>query len=378
MCGLALTLHAVRGLDRSYAEAGLVTTAVTIGLGLGAPWRGRAVDRQGLRRAMVLSLLGAGTWFVAPGLGYVGLVVAAFVGGLLAVPAYSVTRQSLAVLVPDPQRRETVFALDAVANELTWIVGPLLAVVLATSVSTTAALLALGAVTVGAGAVLMVVNPPTRSSDDGATTCDDTGGSFAVARLVPMLGLCVALAVIFVGVDVSVLAALNEVGRPGDIGWVVACWSAGSLVGGLCYAGMGRRVSPLLLMAVFVLLIAPSALVPAPGALAVVLFVSGLPCAPALAAVTSRLVELTPEHRRGEVLGWAGSALTVGSGIGAPSVGAVIDHWGPSWGFATSAGIGITVVGLVVAGGWLARRFWPSDGSAGGKPVDQGSALGPG
>ncbi|MCL2424004.1 MAG: MFS transporter, partial [Micrococcales bacterium] len=239
MCGLVLTLHTVRTLGRSYAEAGLVTAAVAVGQGLGAPWRGRAVDNQGLRRAMVVSLVGAGAWVVAPFLEYTGLVVAAFFGGLLLVPAYSVTRQALAVLVSGA-RRETAFTLDAVGNEITWMVGPVVAVVLATGLSSSVALVVVAVVALCSGVALMVANPPTRSAEDEPDPARD-GAAAPTAGVAAMLGLFTAMAVIFVGVDVSILAALNEVGRPGDIGWVVACWSAGSLVGGLAYAGMRRR-----------------------------------------------------------------------------------------------------------------------------------------
>ncbi|MCL2467082.1 MAG: MFS transporter [Micrococcales bacterium] len=373
MCGLVLTLHTVRALGRSYAEAGLVTAALAVGQGLGAPWRGRAVDTQGLRRAMVLSLVGAGAWLVAPFLEFTGLVVAAFVGGVLLVPAYSVTRQSLAVLVRDSQR-ETAFTLDAVGNEVTWMVGPLLAVVLATGLSSAVALVVLAVVSVGSAVALMVVNPPTRSTQGTATPA--AAGSSSAVGVAGMLGLFAAMAVIFVGVDVSILAALNEAGRPGDIGWVVACWSAGSLVGGLAYAGMRRRWSPVVLMTAFVLLITPAALAPVPVWLAVVLFVSGVPCAPTLAAVTTRMTELVPEHRRGEALGWMGTALTVGSTMGAPSVGWVIDHNGASWGFVTSTGIGVTVVGLVVVGTWAANLVRART-SGRGAGLDAGHDTGP-
>ncbi len=358
MCGLVLTLHAVRTLDRGYAEAGLVTAAFTVGLGLGAPWRGRTVDRQGLRRALVPSLVGAGAWLVAPWLGFSTLVAVAFVGGLLLVPAYSVTRQSLAVLVPD-DRRETAFALDAVANELTWMVGPLLAVLLATGVSTDAALVTLGGAALAAGISLMVMNPPTHGARDVEVSVEPVAPVPARHGLVSMLGLCVAMAVLFVGVEVSIVAVLNEVGRPGDVGWVVACWSAGSLVGGLWYASLSRQLSPLLLMLAFVLLLAPVAVAPVPVGLAVALVVSGLPSAPTLAAVMCRLTELAPVHRRGEVMGWSGAAMTVGSALGAPVVGWVIDDHGGRWGFVAAAVIGMVVLGLVVVGpglGALVRR----------------------
>ena len=55
--GIVLTLHVVSTLGRSYGEAGLVSAAFTIALALSAPWRGRLLDRHGLRRTLVPSIV---------------------------------------------------------------------------------------------------------------------------------------------------------------------------------------------------------------------------------------------------------------------------------------------------------------------------------
>src|SRR5262249_6160744 len=53
--GMTLTLHVVTALGRSWAQAGLVTAAFTIGGAVGAPLLGRLIDRRGLRMVMVLT-----------------------------------------------------------------------------------------------------------------------------------------------------------------------------------------------------------------------------------------------------------------------------------------------------------------------------------
>jgi MFS family permease len=65
---------------------------------------------------------------------------------------------------------------------------------------------------------------------------------------------------------------------------------------------------------------------------------------------------MVPEHRRGEIMGWSGTANTVGAALGAPVVGAVIDSAGPGGGFAAAGGVGLvlSVLGLAVLA--LARR----------------------
>ena len=47
--GVLLTLHIVLTLGQGYAAAGAAAAVMTIGIAVGAPWRGRRVDTVGLR-----------------------------------------------------------------------------------------------------------------------------------------------------------------------------------------------------------------------------------------------------------------------------------------------------------------------------------------
>ncbi len=49
---LVFTLYVVDDLDGTYAQAGVVAAATTLGAAIGSPWRGRLIDRLGLRRAV--------------------------------------------------------------------------------------------------------------------------------------------------------------------------------------------------------------------------------------------------------------------------------------------------------------------------------------
>jgi len=352
MVGVVLTLHVVTTLDRGYGQAGVVSGALTVGMAIGSPWRGRLVDRFGLRRAIAPSVLvESAVWIAAPHLGYGPLVGAAFVAGLFLVPVFSVTRQSLSVLVPLARQREA-FALDSVFVELTFMLSPVVGVLLATR-STAVALTVVGSLTVAAGVLLMWANPPTRSAA-GTGDPRDVHPEGAPQRLlgpalVVVLLAAVAAAFVLVGTDVSLVAALNGQGRTADVGWMVALWAGGSVVGGLVHGASRRSPSPLLLVALLALATAPAAFVSSPLALAVAVFVAGLPCAPALASINAALVRVVPEHRRGEVMGWSGTMSTVGNALGAPLCGLAIDRLSPGAGFLTAAAVGggIAVVGLV-------------------------------
>jgi MFS family permease len=351
MVGVVLTLHVVSTLDRGYGQAGIVVGAATVGIALGAPWRGRLVDKLGLRRAIAPSVVvESAVWLAAPHLSYELLIAAVFVGGLFLVPVFSVSRQSLAVLVPIAHQR-AAFALDSVAVELTFMLSPVVGVLLATQVSTTVALTVVGALTVGGGVLLMWANPPTRTAGTSAASQVDLPKErLLTPGLLVLLLAGVAAAFVLVGTDVSLVAALNDAGRSADIGWMIALWAGGSVIGGLVHGASHRSPSPLVLVAVLALAIVPAAFVAGPVWLAIAIVLSGLPCAPALSSINAALMRLAPEHRRGEVMGWSGTMSTVGNALGAPLCGVVIDRASPGAGFLTAAvvGGGIAIAGLVV------------------------------
>lgn len=121
---------------------------------------------------------------------------------------------------------------------------------------------------------------------------------------------------------------------------------------------------PLGLVLALALLTVPAAFAGTPLLLAVAVVLAGVPCAPALSAITAALVRIVPEDRRGEVMGWNGSAMTVGAALGAPPCGALIDRAGAGAGFLAAGAVGGVVAGsgLVVlrTGRVRARRGSPA------------------
>jgi MFS family permease len=373
MTGVVLTLHVVGPLGLGYAKAGLVAAAMTVGVAIGSPWRGRRVDRLGLRRALLPSVLvESAVWLIAPRLGYEALLGAAVVAGVFLVPVFSVVRQSLAVLVP-PEQQRTAYALDSVGTEMTFMLAPTLGVLVATQVSTTAALTLVGASTVAAGLLLMWFDPPTRSAD-GAPAPETAGRRprLLTPGLLVVLAAASAAALILNGTDVGIVAALEGWDHESAVGWMIALWCVGSVVGGLVYGAQKRELHPLALVALLGAATLPAALAQTQVQLAVAVVVAGLPCAAALSAINASLVRMVPEHRRGEIMGWSGTANTVGAALGAPLVGAVIDGTGPWGGFAAAGGAGLVlaVAGLVVLA-LVRRRGAARRAAGGGAPADE-------
>ena len=350
--GVVLTLHVVLTLGRGYAAAGLVATFVTVGMAVGSPWRGRAVDRLGLRRALAPSIVAeAVVWGVAPFVSYEVLLGVAFVGGLLGLPIFTVTRQSLSVLVSAEQRR-TAYSLDSMGVELSFMAGPALGVVVATQISSTVAMLGVGALMVTAGIALFVFDPPTRSPEqepEQQLEQEPSRAGHAGVRswfspgLAAVLAASAAGTIVLAGTDVGVVAVLRSHDAIGLTGIVFAAWGLASMLGALVFGALRRPVSPFALLAVLGLLTVPVGLAGGPWWLALAILPAGALCAPLITATAEEVARRVPERVRGEAMGWHGSSLTVGTALGAPLAGYAIDRFGAWAGFAAVGGVGLVL-----------------------------------
>lgn len=345
---VVLVLHVVSHLGRSYGAAGLLDGIATVALAVSGPWRGRRLDRVGLRRTVAPSLFVlAACWGVAPFLGYWPLLLLATVAGLFTVPTFSIVRQAVIHAVDDAQRKSAL-SIDAVALEVSFMIGPALGVLLATVWPTQWALFACEFASVAGGAAIWLANPPLRteqaeSAAAGATPHDR---AWVTPAVFAVLAACAAATIVLTGTDVGVVAALRHMNHQSWIGWELAVWGLGSAVGGLVYGALHRSIPVAILLALLAGTTIPIILAQEPAMLAVLLFVSGLFCAPTLTATVDSLSRVVPERVRGEALGWHGSALTAGSAAGAPLAGVAIDHSGWHGGFVLPG-----IIGLAIAAG---------------------------
>lgn len=356
--GLILTLHVVQDLDRNYGAAGLVVAATTLGMAVGAPWRGRLVDKVGLRRALLPSIVGeALLWPLAAFVPFVWLLPVAFAAGTLNLPIFSVVRQSLSVLV-QPDQRRTAFSVDGITTELSFIVGPASAIYLATRTSTEFTLILIGLLGAAAGALLCWFNPPTRSTyaePEVTTGLVESQFEWLTPAILAVFAISVGATFTLNGADVGILALLRSTDAVGSLGVVFFFWCAASIVGGLVYGSIHRSFEPMLILFVMGLLTIPVGLADSVWTLSLLVIPSGLLCTPLMAATGERISRLVREERRGEAMGWQGTSFTIGAAIGAPLTGVAIDNFGAGGGF-----VFVGVVGAVLAlAGLIATRDRP-------------------
>ncbi|WP_157073101.1 MFS transporter [Kribbia dieselivorans] len=342
---MILTLHVVGHLGGTYGQAGVLTMFTTVGAAISGPWRGRLLDRNGLRPTLWPSLvvLTVG-WSIGPWVGFWPLVVVAFVTALFIIPIYSIVRQAMLTATAPGQHR-TVLSLDAVGTEVSFIVGPAVGVLAATAFDTRIVLLVTQLLMVLGGVAMYVANLQLVGESAAASTAGSVPRrEWFGLRVVAVLVAAVACTTILAGTEVSVVAAMRENGHQSMVGWVVALWSATSLIGGLVYGAMHRRVSVFAMIAVLSLATAPAALATSPVSAFVLLGIAGFAVAPALTSTTEGITAAVPEGARGEAMGFHGAALNIGSAVGSPLAGASIDAWGPPAGY-----LSVCVLGLVVA-----------------------------
>ena len=347
--GVVLTLHVVTHLDRSYTEAGLVEMVLCIALAISGPWRGRRLDRIGLRATVAPSLgVLAVTWTIAPWVGYWALLVLVGVAGVFVVPTFSIVRQVLIGAVPDHQRT-AVLSVDSVVVEFSFMIGPVLGVLAATYLPTPTALMICQLTAVVGALALWIDNPPLGQDADPDEPRHRVREWLSPA-VVMVLALCVAATVILTGEDLGAVAAMRAMHHTTSIGWVLALWGLGSAIGGIIYGALHRHPPA----AVLLVLLAASTAVVSLGdnrlTFTALLFVSGMFCAPTITATIDELSRIVPASVRGEAMGWHGSALTLGGAAGAPIVGWAIDHGGWEGGFELAGLLGATiaVTGLTV------------------------------
>jgi MFS family permease len=346
--GLTLTLRVVNSLKLGFFQAGLVGAAATVGVAVGAPVAGRLVDRHGLRPVLaVTTVTQLAFWASAPFLPYWFLLGGAFLGGVLALPVFSVVRQCVAAAVPAGQRR-TGFALDSMLVEVAYMIGPALAVASTTAFGSGWTMAAVGLGLVGSGVALLMLNPPTRTEDDEASGTAAPRRQWLTPALLSLLGITFAATLVLIATELSLVAVLKADSAARWTGLVIGLWCFWSLVGGFVYGALPRGFSPLVMTGAMAALTVPVGLVGSWQLLCVAMIPAGILCAPALSTTIDTLSQWVPPAARGEAMGLHGTALTLGLAVSGPITGSIIDGYGTRWSFAIAGLAGLLLVTLAI------------------------------
>jgi hypothetical protein len=344
----------------SLAQAGAASAAIALASGLLAPVRGRLVDRYGQRRCLVpmaLAFAAALTGLVAvagPGPAAVAATVGlAATAGAVAPPLGASMRALWVSLAGQGPRLQTAYALDAVLEELLFVVGPLLAGGLATMYRPAAGVLATAGLA-AAGTLGFVASPVSRaqagSRADGAGRAGWAGalaGSGLRTLVLSLTGVGAAVGIW----EIGLVGAAREAGAPEAASLSLAAWAAASGVGGLWYGSRtwhrpaGQRY--LALLGLLVLACAPMAAAGSPLALGALVALVGLVLAPLESSAYMLAAELAPAGTLTESGTWLNTALNVTGAAGLAAAGALVDRAGVPATLAVACAC--TAAGLLVA-----------------------------
>lgn len=355
----------VQGLYDSYAMAGRIAAVLGLAQAFLAPQIGRWVDRRGQRTvllpALLVSVVGLGGLITAAVLGAPEWVLwpfAVLAGG--SQGSYgSMVRARWNYALDDPRGLHTAYSLESSIDELVFIVGPVLATMLATAVAAPSALVVAG-MAAAVGGLLFVVQRATEPP----VVVPDAEVRHRPVILIPgmpvMVLVFVAMGMIFGSMEVTTVAFAEELGDKGMSGVVLAVFALGSMLAGLTY-GARHFTSPawrrfVIGMAalgpgVSLYLLAESLWV-----LAIVMFVAGLAAAPTIITGNGLVQDMVGKHQLTEALTWVGTSIGIGASLGASVAGARIDVAGADAGFLVTVGAGWFATLLTLAASRTLRR----------------------
>ena len=351
MVGLGIVLL-VSEQSGSYSLAGSVSAACIMTEAAFAIVQGRLLDRLGQGRflpwattsfAISMALM---MWSVQGDWPLPLPHVFAATAGASLPPIGSCVRARWAYLLEDRGEMHTAYSLEAVNDEVVFILGPTTVTLLATSwhplAGLTTAVVAGVSGTLALAAQRRTQPPPNPRPRDRAT-----GPRIPWDVLAPLTGVGFALGLLFGSAEVATVALSEELGHKAWSGPVLALWAFGSMLSGLISGAMTWRSATTTRIRVgaacLTLLMAPLMLVHSFGLLIPMLFLAGFAISPTLIATMSLVEQALPKERLTEGMSVLQTGLAAGVAAGAPLAGIVIDHIGASEAY------GVTVAGGLAA-----------------------------
>ncbi|CAL9397990.1 hypothetical protein SUDANB108_01407 [Streptomyces sp. enrichment culture] len=351
----------VRAEGGTYSLAGALAAVYGVANAAGQPVLGRLVDLRGQPRvqlpAAVLSALAMAA-FAFSGIGSLPLAYLAVAGAGLFTPPLE---GGLRALWPSVLRREdqvhTAYAMDAVAQEVMFTVGPLLVTLCVSLWSAQAALLVLNVVGV-LGALSVVVSAPSRAWRSAPREAHWLG-ALRSTGLLALLAAFLFIGMALGSITVASVPYADAHGGDAVYGWMMAALGFGALVGGAAYGARqwagepARRLQ--VLVALLVVCYLPLTLMPDTVPMVALTALAGVFLAPAIACAFVLVDRHAPRGTVTEAFSWLVTTFTVGHSVGTGVAGPVVQAGGAQWGFAVPAvagGVSLLVLaatGRVVA-----------------------------
>ena len=341
----------LRASGRSYALAGIADGAYALGLAAMQPLLGRLIDRVGMGRVLApLALVFPGVLVAvalagsnrAPAAVTVGLALGC---GATLPPLGACMRSLWPTLISSPALRPTAFAIDAVLQELAFVLGPPLLALLVTVESPRVALFAAA----GAGGVgASVFAARARSRHVPTRRASGALRSAGVRRLLLMSAV---LGGSFGATEVAMPAFCEHHGARASAGLILAALALGSACGGAIFGARAPRVPVprrlLVALCAYGLLLVPLLAASSIPLMAALAFLAGMPIAPVFAGTYLLLDRFSVAGAATETFAWNTTCTFAGASIGTALGGALIAPGTYRAAIALAVGLGLACLALV-------------------------------
>lgn len=361
----------ISGRTHSYGFAGVVSGCYVSGSAVGGPLGGMLVDRLGqrwvLHRFLLAHLLAAGVFaaLITVRAPLWTLPAPAVLMGVTLLNVGALVRARWSRVWPAAAERSTAYSVESTLDELVFVLGPLVATVLATHTHPLVTL-GLALTLIAAGTLWLAALRSTEPSVRHRAAGQRHRFALRYRGMLLITWSMVFMGAVFGGAEVTMVAFCGQHGQRGSAGWVVASFAGGSALAGVCY-GARHWHTPLLnrfVVSAVIFGVLPLLYFAATGVavLAVCTAVVGLGIAPTLIGGFSLVDSIVPANSLTEGLTWIGTGLAVGYGLGAALVGGIADQHGARVAFCVPVGCAllVAVVALLLA----ARLHAPEEAAA--------------
>jgi len=323
MISLGFLLHMERIFD-SYAAAGVVLAATSVGQAISGPLTSRLMGVLGMRRVIVTTIVVCAAALTAIALLELPLWAYIALGALtgLSYPPIQPAVRTIYPKMVNGRQLTPLFSLDASAQEIIWIAGPVVVTFVGTQVSTVAGVM-LSVIFLVGGGTWFVLSP-----EVGRVRIPRSKRRFGAVLTRPAVLVVTAVGFLVVAscaaIETGVVATFGEEGA--ESGIILAIWALSSLLGGLFFGhlpvspwSLARRVLVIFLGAGLAILAFEF------WSLAVTLIIAGLCLAPALAVMFSAVSASVKFSDTAEAYGWVGTGQLIGAAAGSAIAGFLID-----------------------------------------------------
>ncbi|WP_367042845.1 MFS transporter [Streptomyces sp. Je 1-332] len=333
----------------SYGVAGAVSAVTGVSMAVFAPFGGKLADRFGQRAVLVpgvlihtlsvlsltvLALSDAPLW---------ALFLAAVPTGASQPQISPMVRARWGVKLQDTPLAGTAAAFESVTDELTFVLGPLFATALCTTIDPAAGLFTEAGLTLVGGLLFAAqksTQPKPASREEHARV--EHVSALRIPGVRVLIVTFLGIGAVFGGMQVSLAAFTESIGEPGLNGVLYGTFAAGNMLSGLVCGAIVWKIAPQrrLLVGYAALTLMASGLWAAHSValLAGLGLLVGVCIAPALITGYTLVDRLVAPSGRTEAFTWLTGAVALGQAAAVTVAGQLEDHFWDGAGFLVPLG----------------------------------------